>query len=206
MNGSASTTWRKLRSSSEPSSQNAISSAANGLGARFIVSAVAAPARLEMARPARMRSSRLALRPATTSSRNTEVKAATMAASGSTNERTSARPSAITSDRAEGGRLRRAEQRGRGERIAQQPLQGGAGKPEHRADREAEHRARQPDLLHDDAVRLGAARRTAPARPSRARAAPSRCRARAGTAGPPAPTTRQASERGTSSPVARLTK
>ena len=83
MNGSASTTWRKLRSSSEPSSQNAISSTTKGLLDRFITSAVAAPARLEIARPARMRISRPALRPAIASSTNTEANAIAMAATGS---------------------------------------------------------------------------------------------------------------------------
>ena len=57
MNGSASMTWRKLRSSNDPRSQNEISSAANGFGDRFSTSAVAAPARLEIASPARMSNS-----------------------------------------------------------------------------------------------------------------------------------------------------
>ena len=83
MNGSASMTCRKLRSSSEPSSQNAISSTANGLLDRFITSAVAAPARLEIARPARMRIKRLALRPAIVSSTKTDAKAMAIAATGS---------------------------------------------------------------------------------------------------------------------------
>ena len=83
MKGSASMTWRKLRSSSEPSSQNAISSATNGLEDRFITSAVAAPARLEIASPARIRINSPALRPAIVSSTNTEANAMAIAATGS---------------------------------------------------------------------------------------------------------------------------
>ena len=157
MNGSASTTWRKLRSSSEPSSQNAISSAANGLGARFIASAVAAPARLEIARPGEDQQQQAGVAPATTSSRNTDVKAEAIAASGRTNERTSARPSEMTSTAPKAAGLRRPEQRRRGERIAQQALQRGARQTEDRADRDAEDRPRQADLLDDDALLFGAA-------------------------------------------------
>ena len=94
----------------------------------------AAPARLEMARPARMRSSRLALRPATTSSRNTEAKRAD---DGGDRQRERAHVGETERDHRaprRSGRLRRAEQRRRGERIAQQALQRGAGEPEDRAD------------------------------------------------------------------------
>ena len=97
MNGSASTTWRKLRSSSEPSSQNAISSTTNGLLDRFMTSAVAAPARLESASPAKIRINSPALRPAIVSKANTELNAPITAATGSAQDRTSASPNAITS-------------------------------------------------------------------------------------------------------------
>ena len=54
MNGAASPTCTRLRSVSEPSIQNTISTAANGLGDRLRASEVRAPARLEIATPARM--------------------------------------------------------------------------------------------------------------------------------------------------------
>ena len=59
--------------------------------------------------------------------------------------------------RAEGGGLRRTEQRRRRQRISQQPLQRRAGQSEDQPDRQSEDRARQPDLLHDDLLHLAAA-------------------------------------------------
>src|SRR5262249_53573104 len=53
--------------------------------------------------------------------------------------------------RANRRRLRRPEQRGLRQRIAQQALQGGAGEPERRADQQRQQRARQADAAHDDA-------------------------------------------------------
>ena len=136
MNGNASITWRKLRSSSEPSSQKAISSAANGFGERFITSAVAAPARLEIARPERMSNSRPALRPAIPSSTNTDTNAIDDAGD---RQCVGAHVGPTERDhqhRAEGCRLRRSEQGGRRQRIAQQALQCCAGQTEDGADRQ----------------------------------------------------------------------
>ncbi len=96
MKGSAINTWRIERSSSEPNSQKAISSAANGLGARLSISAVPAAASEDMAKPARIRTSRLERGPATTRRRPTETKAPAIAASGSAKERASTRPKEIT--------------------------------------------------------------------------------------------------------------
>jgi hypothetical protein len=53
--------------------------------------------------------------------------------------------------------LRRAEQRGRGERVAQQTLQRRAGKAENRADRKAENHPRQANLAHDHLRDIAAA-------------------------------------------------
>ncbi len=58
--------------------------------------------------------------------------------------------------RAEGGRRGRPEERGRRQRIAQQPLQGGAGEAERAADHQRQQGARQADFEHDDARRLAA--------------------------------------------------
>src|SRR5258708_188288 len=76
--------------------QEEIESAANGLGARLRASDVPAPARLEIARPARMRTSRLALGPATKRRSPTEASAPAIDAIGSANERASTSPSEIT--------------------------------------------------------------------------------------------------------------
>ena len=54
-------------------------------------------------------------------------------------------------------RLRRTEQRGRRQRIAQQALQRRAGQAEDAADRQRQDRPRQPQLQHDDALGLRAA-------------------------------------------------
>ena len=51
------------------------------------------------------------------------------------------------------GGLRRAEQSGFGEGIAQQSLQGGARETERRADQHRQQCARQPDVAHDNAGR-----------------------------------------------------
>ncbi|MEY9322757.1 hypothetical protein ABIF29_009556 [Bradyrhizobium elkanii] len=59
--------------------------------------------------------------------------------------------------RAEGRRLRRAEQRRRGQRIAQQPLQRRTRQPENSADRECQDGARQADLAHDHLRHIAAA-------------------------------------------------
>ncbi len=93
MKGRARVTCRNERSSSEPSSQKAISRAANGLGARFMASAVPAPASAEIASPDRIRISSEALRPAMLRSRNTERKAPAMAASGRPQASASVTPS-----------------------------------------------------------------------------------------------------------------
>ena len=157
MNGSASMTWRKLRSSSEPSSQKVISSATNGLPDRFITSAVAAPARLDIASPARIRINSLALRPAIGQQREHRGECRHDRRD---RKRIGARIGKAERDhqhRAEGGRLRRPEQRGRGQRIAQQPLQGRAGQPENRADRDAQNGPRQPDFPHDHLLHVAAA-------------------------------------------------
>lgn len=64
MKGAASQTWVIERSVSDPSIQNMISSAANGLGDRLSASDVIAPAKLDTAMPARMMSSELPRPPA----------------------------------------------------------------------------------------------------------------------------------------------
>jgi hypothetical protein len=51
--------------------------------------------------------------------------------------------------RAEGGRLRRAEQRRRSQRVAQQALQRRAGQSQDRADRQRQDGARQADFAND---------------------------------------------------------
>ena len=85
-----------LRSWSEPSSQKAISSAANGLGARLRTSAVPAPARLDKASPARMRTRRLDRGPATRIKSATEMNAPRIAAKGKRKEMAPTEPKAIT--------------------------------------------------------------------------------------------------------------
>ena len=78
---------------------------------------------------------------------------------------------------ADRSRLRRAEQRRLGQRIAQQALQRGAGKPERRADQERQQRARQPDVAHDDR-RPRRRRRTGRRAPRAAKGRPGRPSAR----------------------------
>ena len=53
--------------------------------------------------------------------------------------------------------MRRAEQRGRGQRIAQQPLQRRAGQAENGADRKPQNYPRQPDFAHDHLLHVAAA-------------------------------------------------
>ena len=52
--GTTSSTWLMVRSSTEPSIQNVISIAANGLDERFNASEIAAPESVPMAMPPRM--------------------------------------------------------------------------------------------------------------------------------------------------------
>jgi hypothetical protein len=89
-----------LRSSSEPSSQNATSSAMNGFGARLSTSAVAAPAKLASARPASSVTVRLARRPAIATSPPIEISAPAIPANGTANEVAGANRNAITSEAA----------------------------------------------------------------------------------------------------------
>ena len=186
MNGSASMTWRKLRSSSEPSSQNAISSTTNGLLERFITSAVAAPARLEIASPARIRINNAGVAAGDREQHEHRGK-------GKDDRRDRQRIGSHVGEaerdhqhRAEGGRLRRAEQLGRGQRIAQQPLQRRAGQSQDRADRKGENLPRQADLPHDHLRHVAAAAEQGIDHGRPATAAPARSRAR------PAPAARRA--------------
>ena len=129
---SAKRTCVMARSSSEPSSQNTISVTAKGFGDRLMASEVAAPARLPMASPASTSTTVPPSRPATATTSAIETSAPRIAASGSAAGERTGEPEIEHEHGPERGRLRRAEHRRVGERIAQQPLQRRAGDAERR--------------------------------------------------------------------------
>ena len=95
----------------------------------------------------------VALRPATATTSATERSAPAIAAKGRAQDRAPTRPEIDHEHGPESRRLRRAEDRRVGERIAQQALQRRARKAEHPADHESQQRARQADFPHHDARR-----------------------------------------------------
>ena len=76
-----------------------------------------------------------------------------MPASGTASEVAPATENAMMNEAAGRRGLRRAEQGGLGQRIAQQPLQRSAGEAERGADQEREHGARQADVAYDHSRR-----------------------------------------------------
>ena len=150
MKGAASHTCTMERSSNEPSSQNTISVTAKGLGDRLMASDVPAPARLPMARPASTSTTMVALRPATATTSAMETSAPAIAATGSSPREGADEAEIQHDDGSESRRLRRAENRRIGERIAQQSLQRRARKAENPADHEGQQGAGETDLAHHD--------------------------------------------------------
>ena len=92
INGAASCKWLRLRSASDPIIQNTTSVTANGLGARFSASAVAAPANPLIATPARIDVNVLASRPASAYSNTTAINAPAIPASGKASGAANERP------------------------------------------------------------------------------------------------------------------
>ena len=161
MKGRASSTWTMERSSKEPSSQNTISVTAKGLGERLMASDVPAPARLPTASPASTSTTMVALRPATATTRAMESERAGDGREGQGPGQGADEAGIDHEHGPEGRRLRRAEHRRVGERIAQQALQPRAREAEDPADHESQQGARQADLPHHDA-RRALIRRRAP--------------------------------------------
>ena len=92
MNGAASASCGSERSASEPSSQWTISEAAKGFGARLSTSAVSALAKLDTARPARIRVMEDEPAPASAWTSKVAAKAPASAISGSASGKAADRP------------------------------------------------------------------------------------------------------------------
>ena len=157
ISGSARYTCARLRSASDPSIQNRISSAAYGLGAKFkrerrqrgrerVDRDAGQHDRQEVAAAARERVQR-----------GEREQRAHDRAERQQQRRGAREPEVEHDDGAERCAARCAEQPGLGERIAQQALQRGAAQAERAADEHGEQRPRQTNLLENDVHRLRAA-------------------------------------------------
>ena len=125
----------------------------NGFGARLRISAVAAPAKLASASPASKVTVRLARRPATATSAAIDSVAPRMAATGTANDVTGAKPNAITSAAAAAAACGAPNSAGSASGLRSSPCSAAPDSPSVAPISAGEQRARQADVAHDDAGR-----------------------------------------------------